>query len=315
MGYNANFPHGLMFHRFCRLKSQKSGISTLNKSNFEKIINFVGRDRILNPNEWIQKIKNRKLENHHLCITFDDGLKSQIDVALPILNKFKIKAFWFLHSRIFFNNYDKNEIFSILILKKFKKLENFANKFINFCKLNSNFFKTKGFNDYFKKESKLYKFYSNSEHKYRYLRNVCFSKRKFEFLMENFCITYNLNINKFSKNIWMNKKNIINLSKSGHMIGMHSFSHPFKMSNLSKPEQEIEYKKNYSCIKSISKKKIVSMSHPLNSYNRTTLKILRKMGIICGFRANFQIDDIKKINPSYLELAREDSANLLQEIK
>ena len=315
MNYNANFPHGLMFHRFGRLKNQKLGIGIIAKNDFEKIINFVGRDRILNPNEWIQKIKKRKLENHHLCITFDDGLKSQIDVALPVLNKYKIKAFWFLHSKIFFNNYDKNEIFSTLILKKFKKLENFANKFIHFCKLNSNFFKTKKFSDYFKRESNLYKFYSKSEHKYRYLRNVYFSKSKFELLIENFCITYNLNINKFSKNIWLNKKNIINLNRSGHMIGMHSFSHPFRMSNLSKSEQEIEYKKNYSCIKSICKKKIVSMSHPLNSYNRTTLKLLRKMGIICGFRANSHVDDGRKINPSYLELAREDSANILQQIK
>ncbi len=47
MSYNENFPHGLMFHRFCRSKKQNSGVGPLNKNDFEKIINLVGRDRII----------------------------------------------------------------------------------------------------------------------------------------------------------------------------------------------------------------------------------------------------------------------------
>ena len=86
------------------------------------------------------------------------------------------------------------------------------------------------------------------------------------------------------------------------------------MSKLSNNEQELEYKNNYKYIKSICKKRILSMSHPLNSYNNTTLKILKKMGIICGFKANAQIENASKINPSFLELAREDAANVLQQI-
>ena len=102
-------------------------------------------------------------------------------------------------------------------------------------------------------------------------------KNIFENMMENFFKKYNLNINKFANKIWMNKKDVINLSTSGHMIGMHSFSHSSQMSKLSKNEQELEYKKNYNHLKSICKKKIITMSHPLNSYNHTTLKILKKM--------------------------------------
>ena len=60
MIYNKNFPHGLMFHRFCRSKNQGSGIGTVDKRDFEKIINFVGRERILNPNEWMHKLKRGK---------------------------------------------------------------------------------------------------------------------------------------------------------------------------------------------------------------------------------------------------------------
>ena len=73
-------------------------------------------------------------------------------------------------------------------------------------------------------------------------------------------------------------------------------------------------KNNYNYLKSICKKKILSMSHPLNTYNTTTLKILKKMCIICGFKANSQIENASKINFSFLELARESSANVLQQI-
>ena len=42
-------------------------------------------------------------------MTFDDGIKSQFDVAVPILNKFKVKAF-FIYSSILTNKPDNLEI-------------------------------------------------------------------------------------------------------------------------------------------------------------------------------------------------------------
>ena len=58
------------------------------------------------------------------------------------------------------------------------------------------------------------------------------------------------------------------------------------------------------------------MSHPLNSYDKQTLRILKKLNIKVGFRSNIHVDsDIKKINQTNLELAREDSTNILKQIK
>ena len=65
-------------------------------------------------------------------------------------------------------------------------------------------------------------------------------------------------------------------------------------------------------MKSITKKKPVTMSHPLGSYNKTTLKILNNLGILCGFKSYAKTYKGKKINPSFLELAREDSTNILK---
>jgi hypothetical protein len=52
------------------------------------------------------------------------------------------------------------------------------------------------------------------------------------------------------------------------------------------------------------------MSHPCNSYNTTTLEVLRELGITLGFRANMAggFD-------SRLERPREDHANLMRTMK
>ena len=40
------------------------------------------------------KISKNKLSNKNVCISFDDGLKCQFDIALPVLEDLKIKSFF-----------------------------------------------------------------------------------------------------------------------------------------------------------------------------------------------------------------------------
>ena len=42
-------------------------------------------------------------------LLFDDSVKSQIDIALPVLEEFKIKSFFFVYSSIFENQPDNLE--------------------------------------------------------------------------------------------------------------------------------------------------------------------------------------------------------------
>ena len=88
------FPHGIMFHRFHKKKTLGQG--SLSANQLKKIIHFIGKKNINNPQEWIYKTEKKLLNKNDLCLTFDDGLKSQINVALPILEKYKIKAFFFI---------------------------------------------------------------------------------------------------------------------------------------------------------------------------------------------------------------------------
>ena len=93
---NNNFFHGIMFHHFHDNKTHTKGQGSIDKNDLYKMINFIGRNNILDADIFFEKLKNNKLKNNEVCFTFDDAIKCQIDIALPVLEEFKIKSFFFV---------------------------------------------------------------------------------------------------------------------------------------------------------------------------------------------------------------------------
>ena len=106
----------------------------------------------------------------------------------------------------------------------------------------------------------------------------------------------------------------------GHLIGLHSHSHPTSIEKLSYESQKEEYQKNMdilSEILNIQKSDIKFMSHPCGSYNNDTLEILKSLGIELGFKQIMTIESkkgMKKINNSCLEIARQDHSDIIKMI-
>ena len=115
----------------------------------------------------------------------------------------------------------------------------------------------------------------------------------------------------------MSEKNLVHLKKKGHLIGLHSHTHPTKLEKLDFHEQFGEYSKNISVLSKIlncDKKEIKYMSHPCGSYNENTLKILKSLGIELGFKEVMDVDfnrKMKKVNNSSLEIARQNHADII----
>ena len=107
---NTKFFHGIMFHHFHDQKKYSKTQGSIDQNQFEKIIKYIDRRNILDAKKFFIKMQNEELTNKDLCLTFDDGIKSQIDLALPILKKYQIKAFFFIPSSIFSNNPDLLEV-------------------------------------------------------------------------------------------------------------------------------------------------------------------------------------------------------------
>tara|TARA_B100000575_G_C23087088_1_gene626537 strand:- start:143 stop:1075 length:933 start_codon:yes stop_codon:yes gene_type:complete len=306
-----------MFHHFHDDKFHKKSQGSITKDDFYKIIKFIGRRKILNAEKFQEKLLEKKLKEDDVCITFDDSVKSQIDVALPVLEDLKIKSFFFIYSSIFDKQPDNLEIFRYFRTNYFENIDMFYKLFFNFLNEDLSIFFKK--NENIIKEKKLkFPHYSISDIKFRLVRDKYLDKNRYEKTMIAIMKEKNFYPKKIYSKLFFSKKDLANLNSLGHTIGLHSHSHPTRLENLSYEEQRKEYKKNsqiLSEVLNVSDTFIKSMSHPCGSYNSDTLKILKEMKIEIGFKQIMKIEKgrgMEKINNSNFEVARQDHAEIMR---
>jgi peptidoglycan/xylan/chitin deacetylase (PgdA/CDA1 family) len=312
--YPSHFAHGLMFHRFHKSGHPPSGQGSLTDVELENILNHVGTGRILSPEEWIFRVKTNSLRRHDLCITFDDGLRSQFDVALPVLERYNLKAFWFVFSSVFEGGIDRNEVCSRFATTEFTSFDLFVEEFLQSYPSRDNAFKNNDYVHYTQGMKAEFPFYTENDIKFRFIRDTLIRRSDFEKVIDSMIEAKGLSISKFAKDIWLTNENLQLLYERGHCIGLHSYDHPFIMAELPTEKQEEQYARNYEHINRITGGVIECMSHPMNSYNADTIEILSHMNIICGFRSSMAPPIGKAINRHPLELAREDVVNLLRSL-
>ena len=305
-----NCSHAVMFHHFHgKLHSKIQG--SINQNELIEIILFLKQNyNLINANYYSEKVFENKLEKNDICLTFDDALKCQYDIAFPILEEFKLTAFFFVYSSPFFKNPDYLEIFRYFRNNCFININDFYSHFFNLLiedKSINYFLIKKKFNNLNYLSS--FPFYTSEDRWFRYLRDLILGKEKYNEIMLKMINLKGFNIKDSCKNLWMSSDDISTLQSSGNVIGLHSFTHPTMMEKLSCKEQESEYFRNLQHLKKDLKiNNIISMSHPCGKYNKNTLHILNKLGIKIGFRSSLSIKHIK----SNLEIPREDHSNILK---
>jgi peptidoglycan/xylan/chitin deacetylase (PgdA/CDA1 family) len=310
--YSSEKPHGLMFHRFHSSGMRPLGQGSITEAEFERILHYVGVDRILTPCEWLAKVKEGRLENKDLCLTFDDGLQSQISVALPIMDRCGLKAFWFVFSSVFEGGVDRNEIYNCFATSEFESFDSFVDSFLTRLSLPDAIFSGDSYSEYFSKVKAKHPFYTENDLKFRFIRNYFLPRDQFEKEMDEMIIEDGKSILELADNIWMKNEELCRLHSQGHTIGLHSYHHPFVLAGLPEDEQKLEYSKNLQHVTSVVKDSVTSMSHPLNSYGPETLDILMSLNISCGFRSNMEhISPTESNQRLNLQLPREDSINLI----
>ena len=138
-----------MFHHF-HDDNHVKGQGSIDKLVFRSIIKYyLNNFNLLSADIFIERFLSKNLNINDVCITFDDNLKCQFDIALPVLNEFKIKAFWFVYSSPFDGSFEKLEIFRYFRSNYFKSFENFYESFFqeldSFKKFNYVFDELKNF--------------------------------------------------------------------------------------------------------------------------------------------------------------------------
>ena len=310
-----------MFHHFhdgdgIHTKSQGS----IDKDDFYKMINFIGRNNILDADIFFEKFKNNKLKEKEVCLTFDDSIKCQIDIALPILEELKIKSFYFVYTSMFEGKPDNLEIFRYFRMNYFNNVDEFYNSFYQVLDKDlKTFFEDN--NDKNKATKIKFPHYSIEDIKFRLVRDIFLTKSQYEETMLLMFKEKQLNYKDFFKKLFFQKDDLKTLDSLGHLVGLHSHNHPTSLEKLNYDEQKDEYEKCLSSISNIldkPKNEIKYMSHPCGSYNKDTLEILKELGIELGFKQIMTIEPekgMKKINNSFLEIARQDHAEIYKRMK
>ena len=308
--------HGIMFHSFHDNKYFKKNPGSLNSKQLTKIIKSYNIKNILSPKSVMEKINKKTIKNSDVCLTFDDALQSQIKIALPILKKFNLKAFFFLQTSIFDSS---NNMFA-----EFKVFR--TEKFINFTMFHKYFSSTLFKNGYIENQIKIfliskkneineikkkYKFYSIIEIKHKLIRDSFLKKGDYKKILMQMCKDKNYDIKKVTKKIYFTIKDIQNLTRNGHYVGLHSHTHPMNIAKLSHKAQKKEFHDNYNSLKKITKIKPVCASYPNGKYNKHTLKIMKNLNIRLVFQDDMITQKIEKNNFTKLEVPRVNASELI----
>jgi peptidoglycan/xylan/chitin deacetylase (PgdA/CDA1 family) len=302
-----------MFHRFRAEGAPPPGQGAVSGPEFETILRDVGLDRILSPQEWLARVRAGTLSDDHRCITFDDGLLSQYEVALPVLRRCGLTSFWFVFSTVLAGSADRNEIASYLASAVFPTFDEFAARFEQCASFARERLNSPAFAEYAEHFRARWPLYSDVDIRFRYIRNTLLSRDEFSAIIDRMVEEAGLTVQEIASRLWMTSDHVKSLHDAGHVIGLHSHTHPFTLASLTRSQQEDEYRTNFEFLRAVTGRAPESMSHPLNSYTDETLDILRHMNIACGFRSNMSVPDGQtRINPTSLEFSRVDSAELLK---
>lgn len=314
-----NFFHGIMFHHFHDDKTHTRSQGSISGNELIKIINFIGRDNILDADIFFEKYEKKQLKNNNVCFTFDDGIKSQIDIALPVLEEYKIKSFFFVYSSLFKDKPDNLEVFRYFRTNYFKSMEDFYKNFYASLEDNIDNFFVEQKNLIDEKKNK-FPHYTIDDIKFRLVRDLFLSKEQYEQTMMKMIEKKNFILDDHYSKLFFSVEDLKKIDTKGHLIGLHSHSHPVLIERLKYADQQREYKECLNILSTVlnkPKKLIKYMSHPCGSYNKDTLEILKKLGIKLGFKQIMSLEPekgMKKINNSHLEIARQDHALIIKRL-
>ena len=297
-----------MFHHFFDDKHIK-GQGAISAEQFQAIIE-AHHDNLLPAEEWFHRAKTNSLGSNDLCLSFDDALLCQYEVALPVLEKFDLTAFWFVYSSVLDGGIEMLEVYRKFRTEYFDDIDGFYDSF--FAVVNNSPYSDDvelSLTSYSHEKWKHFPFYTENDTKFRHIRDIALGADKYDHVMSIMMQNHEIDLNGFVADLWMNVEHIKQLHATGHILGLHSHTHPTEIGKLSPSEQENEYRTNLNFLHDVLGERPVTMSHPCNSYNEHTLSLLEELGIELGFRATMEDHHYSKF-----EYPREDHANITRQL-
>ena len=278
------FAYSVMYHYVKESKTnQYKNFKFLDYNKFKSQINyFLKTFNILSLDDFIDLKETKKiLKKPPLLLTFDDGYLDHYDYVYPYLLEKKIKGLFYPPARIIEKNFilDVNKIHFILSKVNDKKI--ILNEIKGYLKKNTTFI----FDEFELKQINTKSRFDNKEtilikRLLQYFLPLKIRINLVTFLFKKFV---NLNTTEVSSKLYMKRNHIVEMIKDGMHFGSHGYNHHW-FNFIPYKEQEIEIKKSCTFLRSLNKKEsALTICYPYGSYNKDTIKILKKYNFKLGF--------------------------------
>ncbi len=305
------FAHGIMFHHFHN-EDHPSGQGSISAKELAQMIDHVGPKRILTAQEWLVRHREGKLKERDLCITFDDNLLCQFDIAKPVLEAYNLTGFWFVLTSVMRGKIERLEVYRYFRSTVYDDVDSFYKEFFEVVDSQLSVKEKTRLGEYdIESYLKEYKMYSFLDRKFRLVRDLILGVDRYNKVMDSIMERNDFHPAMVADRLWMNDSCIQSLERKGHIVGLHSDTHPTNLSALEINEQRREYSDNIEHLLKVIGSKPTTMSHPCNSYHEGTLGVLKELGIEMGFRANM---DVLPLHGS-LEIPRINHIDIIKEMR
>ena len=301
---------GIMFHHF-HGENHPAGQGSISADDLDQMIAWLKKNyEILNIEEFFQKALAGKLTTKETCLTFDDSLLCQYEIALPVIDSHELTALFNVYSSAFSDNPDPLEVYRYFRSVSYKNFDDFFDDFFIMIKerFSSNY--AKGMSR-FSREREIYDgfpFYTENDKTFRFFRDKILGPSDYNLIMIDLMNQKMFDTSEVPTKVFMTVPQLEQLNRKGHTLGLHSDTHPTQMQSLSKEAQVREYTRNYDFLRNITGTGARMVAHPCGQYSDTTLEILHQLKVDVGFRDNLNVSYAK----SLLEIPREDHSNILK---
>jgi peptidoglycan/xylan/chitin deacetylase (PgdA/CDA1 family) len=279
--------------------------------SFIRQLNFLqNKYNIISAETFLNGLLNRiELPENPCLLTFDDGYRDHIKYVAPELNKRRLQGFFFPPAKAILDR-DLLDVHGIqFILASCKNFSALTSELDRYCLEGGISREELNFNrNTFNRIQR----YDPAEVVYfkRMLQHILPAQLRHYIVCDLFQKYVTKDQQGFADQLYLLEDDVRQLVESGHYVGAHGYRHQW-LDQLNEKNQTIEIEQSLQFLERVSAPtKDWIMCYPYGSYNRTTLKILKKFYCVAGFTT--KVGRADSIHETPLELPRLDTNDFPQ---
>ena len=249
---------------------------SLSADDFRRLLDEYGH-RVIDASLWIDLAVGNVLADQ-VTVTFDDGLREALDVALPVLEERGLTAAWNVPTLPLVGVPLAQEVYR-WVRNQFATMDDFYNAVESVQGITAG---TSRCPDTYLAG---YAYLSSRDRAFRYWRDECASAEGYERVMGLIARANGLTSPPIGTSHWLSASDLRALRAAGHVIGFHTHTHPTKIGALTREQQANEYATSKWILETILGEKVTTLSHPNGNVTDFGLEWMKANGITLAWGA------------------------------